>query len=531
MRGAHRKLRIAVVALTAAVGGACVAPAQATYLGDNGKIAFARNDGSGVNHIWTINPDGSGAAPLTGGDSPAWSADGSKLAYGCPAPNATNVCTANADGSSINVIDNSNVHPQDEPTWSPDGTYLAISSGNMCGSGCWNTAIWRIDSADGADQIGLASGASDPNWGRVQDRLNGLVAFQMPFSGFAPPPPQTIPPPDLWLVDPRVPGQTTQLTDDDGSCCPDWSPDGTKIVFASYRDGNYQIYTMNAEGGMQTRITTNSDDDLYPAWSPDGTKIVFARVVGDEWDLYLMNPDGSGQTQLTNTPGITEWGPAWRPVPQLQYARPKGASPIRASLVPAYEPCAAPNREHGPPLAFGSCAPPDPRAGFMTFGSAPAGSSPKAVGHVLLKTLAGSPNSGDNADVEISVNLTDVRRGFDLADGPGSLDFPIPLRLTDKGSGAFDSEQATMQEFNYFNNPLRVLVPCAETADPTIGSTCSVTTTADALFPGTFQDPIKEGARAIWQLDQLAVYDGGEDGFIDSRDDNTVLAVQGVFVP
>ena len=40
------------------------------------------------------------------------------------------------------------------------------------------------------------------------------------------------------------------------------------------------------------------------------------------------------------------------------YPRPKGASPMRGSLVPAYEPCTAPNRTHGPPLAFPSCAPP-----------------------------------------------------------------------------------------------------------------------------------------------------------------------------
>ena len=73
-----------------------------------------------------------------------------------------------------------------------------------------------------------------------------------------------------------------------------------------------------------------------------------------------------------------------------------------------------------------------------------------------------------------------------------------------------------------------------ETADPAVGSTCVVTTTVDALVggaPGEILPWVREGRRAIWQLDQLAVYDGGEDGFIESRDDNTVLAVQGVFVP
>ena len=63
-----------------------------------------------------------------------------------------------------------------------------------------------------------------------------------------------------------------------------------------------------------------------------------------------------------------------------------------------------------------------------------------------------------------------------------------------------------------------------------MGSTCSVDTTVNALF-GSNPGAVRERRRAIWQLDQIAVWDGGEDGYIESRDDNTVLAVQGVFVP
>jgi hypothetical protein len=150
---------------------------------------------------------------------------------------------------------------------------------------------------------------------------------------------------------------------------------------------------------------------------------------------------------------------------------------------------------------------------------------------VRLAVDSGDPDSVNRADVMISVSLTDVRRGFDHADGPGSLELVLPVRITDKHNGAFDSEQATVQDLDdYTDNPLRVLVPCAETADPTVGSTCAATTTVNALFPWQ-PNPVAERRRAIWQFDQIAVWDGGEDGFIESRDDNTVLAVQGVFVP
>ena len=78
-------------------------------------------------------------------------------------------------------------------------------------------------------------------------------------------------------------------------------------------------------------------------------------------------------------------------------------------------------------------------------------------------------------------------------------------------------------------------MPCTETADPAIGSTCAVTTSANTLVPQSIPRPspdfVSEGRRAIWQLGQISVWDGGEDGFIESTDDNTVLAVQGVFVP
>jgi hypothetical protein len=71
-----------------------------------------------------------------------------------------------------------------------------------------------------------------------------------------------------------------------------------------------------------------------------------------------------------------------------------------------------------------------------------------------------------------------------------------------------------------------VTVPCAGTADTTVGATCAVTTTADSVLPGT----VNEGKRAVWQLGQLEVFDGGADG-LASTDDNTLFARQGVFVP
>ena len=61
----------------------------------------------------------------------------------------------------------------------------------------------------------------------------------------------------------------TRLTDNDATdVSPSWSPDGSRIAFASDRDGNPEIYVMNADGSGQTSLTNNLADDVYPSWSP-----------------------------------------------------------------------------------------------------------------------------------------------------------------------------------------------------------------------------------------------------------------------
>ena len=111
--------------------------------------------------------------------------------------------------------------------------------------------------------------------------------------------------------------EVTRLTDDpadDGSAV--WSPDGTKIAFASNRDGDYDIYAMDADGSNVVRLTDSPADDGFPAWSSDGTKIVFASDRGGEpevFDVFVMDADGSDQDALTRDP-VDGRSPDWSPV-------------------------------------------------------------------------------------------------------------------------------------------------------------------------------------------------------------------------
>ena len=136
--------------------------------------------------------------------------------------------------------------------------------------------------------------------------------------------------------------------------------------------------------------------------------------------------------------------------------------------------------------------------------------------------LVGNPaTSADEADARITVSMTDVRRntaGF--PDYTGQLQLDTSLRVTDRDNGpSLFARCRTLRS--------KVTVPCVATGDTTVGSTCSVTTTADAV---TGAGTIKEGRRSLWQLGQVRVNDGGADG-VASTTPNALFAAQGVFVP
>ncbi len=75
----------------------------------------------------------------------------------------------------------------------------------------------------------------------------------------------------------------------------------TKAAFTSKRDGNYEIYTVNLDGSQLTRLTADGKDDVGPAWAPDVLKIAFQSYRDGQAEIYTMNADGSGQTRLTSS--------------------------------------------------------------------------------------------------------------------------------------------------------------------------------------------------------------------------------------
>jgi Tol biopolymer transport system component len=213
--------------------------------------------------LYIIKTDGSGEARLFDDNLslslyPAWSPDGSQLAFVSNRDGNSEIYTTNPDGGLQQRLTD-NAAQDTGPAWSPDGRYIAFTSDRT-----GYEEIYTMD-ADGSNVIQLTH---------------------------------------------------TQAANRH----PTWSPDGKAIAFASNRDGYWQIYCMNADGSEPTNLSKNQIyDDQEPAWSPDGQRIAFTALqVGSSYqEIYVMNADGSGRVRLTGAASAggsgSDYGPAWSP--------------------------------------------------------------------------------------------------------------------------------------------------------------------------------------------------------------------------
>jgi Tol biopolymer transport system component len=109
-------------------------------------------------------------------------------------------------------------------------------------------------------------------------------------------------PENIYVVNPdgSYGERLTNAPEGRGAWVPSFSPDCSRIVFASNKDdgGPADIYIMNADGTDQRRLTRGDAYDYSPGFSPDGSTIFFLRTAEERWNLWLMDPDGSNQRQL-----------------------------------------------------------------------------------------------------------------------------------------------------------------------------------------------------------------------------------------
>ena len=326
---------------------------------------------------------------------------------------------------------------------------------------------------------------------------------------------------------------------DDGPLFGAASPDATRLIFETgdKLTADDTDPALGDPGALEyCQLLDDGDNfagecvDVYER-APDGSFTLLsngpasANEAQDAFDIHASKDlsQVSFFTRETLTPSDIDGGYddlyLASPADTAGYPRPKGATPMYLALVPAAKPCTAANRTHGPPLVFGSCNPVGPESPNLTVGVGDGNVAlSKSVGSVGMRVLAGAPGGPDDSDVEVRFSLTNVMNIAGLTDYTGELRAQVGVRLTDRASNI----PSTTQDFPFGFN-----VQCAATADTTLGGACTLLTTADAVVPGS----AAEGTRAIWGLDKLKVFDGGPDGDADTVGDNSLFAVQGVFVP
>lgn len=227
---------------------------------------------------------------------PEWSPRGAKLAFVRQVKSSQSLWTINtATGVKKRLTMSQAFDPNSRLAWSRSGSKIAF------GRAIVNVGfkIYTVG-ADGGGQRLLAWGQR-PDWSPDGKEL----IFDRPVSFIFPAEP------NLYVV--NADGTGERLLADSASHAR-FSPDGREIVF----DRSGEIWTMNADGSDQNRLT-QGEPDWEPVWSPNGREIAFLH--GSPYQLYVMNVDGSGQRQLAPSTG-EEFDPDWSPDgTRIAYAR------------------------------------------------------------------------------------------------------------------------------------------------------------------------------------------------------------------
>ena len=254
--------------------------------------------------IFSVEANGSDEAPLVQGAQPAWSPDGSRLAFVDPLGDGLRL--ANADGTGLRRLTSCRsptCEVQMSPTWSPDGRRVAFVAQYPAGDPV-HSELAVVTVGEGSVQTLLSCPRDGcrsifhPAWSPDGGRIS---FWDFPYDG------ELLPTVRILQISTGQVRTLYECPRCGGVSGPSWSPDGDTMVI----DAGRNLLLLDPSSGRLRRVTDChvGDNCGYPAWSPDGGWIVFSKLIPEGGlELVLVRPDGSGLRPL----GIEGYLASWR---------------------------------------------------------------------------------------------------------------------------------------------------------------------------------------------------------------------------
>jgi|GEM_PF-5877425 len=296
-------------------------PAQATFPGANGRVAFVAHSFDGDSEppvvsssIDTALPDSTDRRTLRGCNvyggppelndcsisygAPAWSPDGKHVAFDA----GSQLAVMRADGSGFRLLRRQTMDDS-EPAWSPNGRRL-VFTGTRQGGGQPDLYILDLLSEDSRRLTFRGGRMAD--WSS-RDRIafvRGAVPERYSRAG------------DVYVIRPSGKG-LRRITDAKGAS-PSWSPHGTKLLFAPWRRGHARLYAITLATGALRIIRTDGDSPENPVWSPNGRRIAYNGFESGVWSQTLTGRlvRQIADSQYSSESGHDSYSPDWQPIPK-----------------------------------------------------------------------------------------------------------------------------------------------------------------------------------------------------------------------
>jgi Tol biopolymer transport system component len=263
-----------------------------------GAFALAACDGDDTTAPSSGGPDA--AAPASTGPQ--------SLCYQCPVSDriayvrlvnsTTDIYTMDGDGKRVSEVTITPYANEYDPSWAPDHAHVVFTRTQNSRWGMLG-GIWRTDEYGAGPQITTFWGDRGASWGK-----NGKIAFHsFRDTGVSSSN-------EIYTINDNGTGlvRLTNNSGDDRN--PDWSPNGSKIAFASDGGvplGHLHLFVMNGDGTGRKQLTFGTHED-QPAWSPDGSRIAFFGNNGSYPAVYVMNADGTNIKEVVKGMGPAPYG-------------------------------------------------------------------------------------------------------------------------------------------------------------------------------------------------------------------------------